>query len=338
VTEREITEEIVLCRPDGSLDPAAVGWSRAPLHDTSGVGRGMRGRGRAKRWEYWAVTTPTHVVALTTSALDYAALHQVWVLDRGAGTEVDAVAIAMPGGSATLPGRLGAGPVRSRTRAVAIAVDELPGGTRLRARTGRVELDVTVARPAGRDLLAVVVPWSARRFQYTVKDVGRPASGTVRIDGVEHSVGAGAWATLDHGRGYWPYRARWQWGVGFGRGVDAVGAGHEVGLQLGGTWTRQGPTTENGLFVDGRLHKLGDELEWSFDRGDRLAPWRVHGPRVDVTFTPTFDRVSRTNLGVVASSTDQCFGSWTGWAVTDQGERVDVDSLDGWAEDVAQRW
>ncbi|MFE5335941.1 DUF2804 domain-containing protein [Isoptericola sp. NPDC056573] len=338
MTEREIVADLPLCLPDGRLDPDAVGWSRVPLHDTSGIGRGLRGLGRNKRWEYWAVVTADHVVALTTSALDYAALHQVWVLDRATGEEVDAVAIAPLNRSATLPGRLGAGPVRSRTRAVAIAVDEGVGGTRLRARTPRVDLDVTVSRPAGRELLGVVVPWSDRRFQYTVKDVGRPATGRLRLDGVEHPVATGAWAVLDHGRGRWPYRAAWQWGVGFGRGVDADGAGHEVALQLGGTWTRAGATTENGVLVDGRLHKLHDELDWTFDRRAYTAPWRVRGERLDLAFVPAHDRVSRTQLGVVASSTHQCFGTWSGWVTTDAGVRLDVDGLDGWAEDVAQRW
>ncbi|MGW8565580.1 DUF2804 domain-containing protein [Isoptericola sp. NPDC055881] len=337
-TEHEITAAVALCRPDGRLNPDAVGWSRRPLHDTSAVGRGLRGLGRNKRWEYRAVVTPDHVVALTTSALDYAALHQVWVLDRSAGEEVDAVAIAPLNRSASLPGRLGAGPVRSRTRAVAIAVDERADGTRLRARTDRVELDVTVARPAGRELLGVVVPWSDRRFQYTVKDVGRPADGMLRVDGVEHPVESGAWAVLDHGRGRWPYRAAWQWGVGFGRGVDARGASREVALQLGGTWTRTGPTTENGIFVDGRLHKIHEELDWAFDPRAYTEPWRVRGERLDLVFVPAHDRVSRTQLGLVASSTHQCFGTWSGWVAVDDGSRVHLDGLDGWAEDVAQRW
>ncbi|GHG48054.1 hypothetical protein GCM10011331_09540 [Flavimobilis marinus] len=34
-TERELTEPVDLCRPDGTLNPAAVGWSRRPLHRTA---------------------------------------------------------------------------------------------------------------------------------------------------------------------------------------------------------------------------------------------------------------------------------------------------------------
>nr|WP_246256786.1 DUF2804 domain-containing protein [Isoptericola halotolerans] len=334
------------------MDPDAVGWTREPLHDTSGIGRGRR-RGRDKRWEYWGIMTPTHVVAVTTAALDYAALHQVYVLERSTGIETDDVVVAPLSGTAELPGTIGGGAVRSRTRRVEIAVDDAHrtaepaerGGhsgyrpaTRLRARTSRVELDVVIARPATHEVLGVVVPWSSRRFQYTVKDVGRPVRGSLRVDGTSHAIAGPAWAVHDHGRGRWPYSVSWQWGVGFGTVRDAAGRERRVGLQLGGSWTRQGPTTENAVFVDGRLHKIHDELEWSFDPHAYLRPWHVRGERLDLSFAPFFDRVSRTNLGVVASATDQCFGRWSGWVTTDSGERLDVGRLEGWAEDVRQRW
>ena len=61
---------------------------------------------------------------------------------------------------------------------------------------------------------AVVVPWSESRFQYTVKDVALPASGTVTITGRQYEVPEGSWAVLDHGRGRWPYRVTWNWGAG----------------------------------------------------------------------------------------------------------------------------
>ena len=73
--EREITEAVDLCGPDGRLNPAAIGWSRRPLHRAN-----LLGRGRTKRWEYWCVTAPTHVLGVTVSDLDYAALHAVWFL------------------------------------------------------------------------------------------------------------------------------------------------------------------------------------------------------------------------------------------------------------------
>lgn len=86
VVEREITAPVELCLPNGRLNPDAVGWTRSQLHNTDRIGRGFYGWGRNKRWEYWCVTTPMHILALTVSSLDYAAVHEVWVFDRATET------------------------------------------------------------------------------------------------------------------------------------------------------------------------------------------------------------------------------------------------------------
>ncbi len=190
--------------------------------------------------------------------------------------------------------------------------------------------------------MAVVVPWSRRRFQYTVKDLARPTTGWLEIDGVRHDVGAvgsaqEAWAVLDHGRGRWPYAMTWNWGAGSGRGAD----GRRIGVQVGGRWTDGTGSTENALVVDGRTHKIGSTLVWEYDRTDWLAPWRVHDGdlgSVDLTFTPFHERASRTNALVLFAETHQCFGAWSGWMRDDAGDRVVVDGLEGWAEEARNRW
>ncbi len=329
----EITAPLSLTLPDGRLDPRAVGWTRRPLHRTDRVGRVRRRFGRAKRWEYWCVITPEHVVALTVSSLDYAGLSQVWVLDRASGTEIDAVAVVPLALGTRLPGTLGEGPAVASRGGVSIRVDEGADGTRLSARTRRLVVDLFVPLPEGHERLGVVVPWSDRVYQYTVKDVARPVSGVIEVDGREYPVGEGAWATLDHGRGYWPREVVWNWGFGAG-----VVDGHQVGLQVGGRWTDGTGSTENSFVVDGRLHKIREELEWSWTPGSGTAPWRVQGARVDLTFSPWHQRVDRTDLWVVRSQTQQCFGTWSGWVAGDDDAPQRVDGLVGSAEDVAQRW
>jgi hypothetical protein len=330
--ERELTEPVALVGPDHRLAPEAVGWARHPLVDTSGID-GRHSWGRNKRWEYWNVMTPTHVLALTVSSLDYAAVHEVWVLDRMTLRAVGRSVTALPARGVRLPAVLGAGPVRARARGLAVDVDETPEGTRLRATVPDASFDVLARRPDGHESLAVVVPWSRRRFQYTVKDVARPAEGSVTVGGVTHPVPAGAsWATLDHGRGRWPYDIRWNWGAGAGET-----GGHVVGLQLGGRWTVGTGATENAVLLDGRVHKVSEELRWEYDTADYLAPWRVTGGGLDLVLTPFHDRVARTQLGVLAARTDQCFGTWSG-TVRLEGVELDVDGVEGWAEDVHNRW
>lgn len=303
--EREITAPVSLTMPNGRLNRAAVGWTRTPLHTTDGIGRGRVGWGRNKRWEYWAVTTPTHVASVVVSDIGYAAVPSLFVLDRGSGEQVSVDAIAPLGRGTTLPGTLDRGASRARTRHLDIRLDPGDDGTRIRATAERVELDVLVHLPAGHERLGVVVPWSERLFQYTVKDPARPAVGRLTVDGTACDIGGpDAWATLDHGRGRWPYSVAWNWGAGSGT-VD----GSTVGLQVGGRWTDGTGSTENALVVDGRLTKIGDELQWDYTPGYWMRPWRVRGGPVDLTFEPEHMRRSVTQLGVLASRTHQCFGT-----------------------------
>jgi hypothetical protein len=330
MTERELTEPVALCLPNGSLNREAVGWSRRPLHDTSGIGRGIRDRGRNKRWEYWAVLTPTHIVSLTVSSLDFAGVHGFWVRDRRTGVTIDRGRVGGPW-TATLPGSLGEGPASARMRGLEISITEEAGGTRLRASAEGLSVDVFAELPDGHESLAVVVPWTDRRFQYTVKDVTRPARGQVTVDGVTTEF-QDAWAVLDHGRGRWFHDVRWNWGAAVGHT-----GGHLLGMQFGARWTEGTGMTENALMLDGRVTKISEQLVWEYDLDRPLEPWRICGTDVDVTLTPEYDHASRTNLGIIGTRGDQVFGTFTGWVRVD-GERIEVRDLFGFAEDVANRW
>lgn len=339
-SEREITEPVALCRADGRLNPAAVGWSRRPLHRCN-----LRGWGRTKRWEYWCVTTPTHLVAITVSDLDYLAVNGVYFLEYG-GLEVERTSLAPLGRGVRLPESLGdgdvvIGPPRPTGGRVRIELRREGTGTRLRARCVTpdrlpLEVDLLVGLPAGHETLSVVVPWSDRRFQYTSKHTARPASGTVRVGSQTYDFAEDAWGVLDHGRGRWPREITWNWGAASGR-TD----GRTVGLQLGGTWTDGTGATENALCVDGRLTKIGEELDWRYDPADFHAPWTIRTPgsdQVDLTFTPFHDRVTRTDAGLLGNWSDQCFGHYSGRIRTADGQQVGIADLLGWAEQVRMRW
>jgi hypothetical protein len=328
MAQREIIEPVDLCDDRGRLNPDALGWTRAPLHRSN-----LRGWGRTKRWEHWGIVTPTHVLGLTVSSLDYAGAHGIYVLDRRSGEETRRDVVAPLARGTQLPELAAGGPVRARAGGLDISVDESLRGTRLHAEAQGVRVELMVERLEEHESLGVVVPWSERLFQYTHKDVARRVGGRIRLDGLEHPVPMeDSWAVLDHGRGRWPYAVTWNWGAGSGVVDGAV-----VGLQLGGGWTDGTGATENGIVVDGRLHHFDDLLDWQYDVRAPMRPWQVRGPHVDVVLEPFHQRVATTNLGVVASRTHQAFGHWRGHVVVD-GHRQSVEGLVGWAEEARNRW
>src|SRR5699024_12218240 len=191
-----------------------------------------------------------HIIALTVSNIDYACVNEVWVYDRATQQQASKVALRIPARRVKLPGTLGEGEVRAPSDGVDIAIEGHPGGTRLRARihgaeAGEVRFDVVAGKPANHEALAVVVPWSDRRFQYTVKDVARPAHGWVQIGSEYHEVPGASRAVLDHGRGRWPYNITGNWRAGAGASGGSV-----CGVQVGGKWTDGTGSTENSVHID----------------------------------------------------------------------------------------
>jgi len=278
--------------------------------------------------------TPRFIVGVTVSSIDYAAVHEVWVFDRESNEAVHRAATVVPARGVSLPGSLGQGPVTARAKDLRIEITEETGGVRMRVEVPRASIAVFAEKPAGHECLAVVVPWTDRRFQYTVKDVARCATGTIAIDGEVYDLPAGeSWAVLDHGRGRWPYDITWNWGAGSGRYRGSV-----IGIQVGGKWTDGTGATENAFFVDGRMHKIHDDVTWDYDQADFLSPWSVCGGGLDARFVPFYDRVARTNLGIIAAATDQCFGVWSGTFTTANGEVIPFEGIEGWAEHVHNRW
>ncbi len=340
--ERELHAPVDLCRPDGvHLDPAAVGWSRRPLHRAN-----LRGVwGRTKRWDYWALLAGDLVVAVTYADVDYLGIAAVEWIDLRTGAK-GGREVAVPGARGiALPDVPGTAPLRFRGRALELAIDDDDGGTSIRARwserDGRAgSLDAYVTLPKGHESLNVVIPWSETRFQYTSKHQALPATGTLTRDGASvrlEDAPGGAFGVLDVGRGRWPYRTRWNWGGGAGRTADG---GHVVGLQLGGKWTVGTGATENGILVDGKLTKIGDELAWDYDWDAPLRPWGVRAPsgEVDLVLTPRYDRHVKVSALLLATEVHQVFGAWTGTVRTDDGAEHRLDGIAGFAEESRSRW
>jgi hypothetical protein len=344
--ERELTEPVDLCTPDGRrLDPAARGWSRRVLHRANLAGRW----GRTKRWDYWAVLGEDVVVSVVYADVDYLGIAAVEWIDLATGRAGGCNRAVPLARGLELPEVAGSAPSHFGDRRLRLSLVPRPDGTHLWARWTEADgtpgaLDVVVAEPPDLESLNVVVPWSETRFQFTSKHQARPVAGTLTVG--ERVVrfgddGQEAWGVLDVGRGRWPYRTRWNWGGGAGRARAAGGGeGPVVGIQIGAKWTEGTGATENGILVDGRLEKIGEELDWDYSWDEPLRPWRVRSAAgdLDLTLAPRHDRHARTEALVLRTEVHQVFGRWTGTVPDGAGGRLEVDGLVGFAEESRSRW
>lgn len=336
----EIDQPVNLCTDSGALNPDAVGWSRRPLHRSNLSGHRLR----KKRWNYWAIQTDRFFFCAGVADLSYASNAFVYLVDlrRKVVVERDVVQPLRRGLTlgATVDSpaifrsrRLTFSQVREPEEdacSILVTCDGFDGSDRLSAA-------IRVIYPEDFETLGVVVPLDHQHFQYTSKHVAVPTAGRVRIGRNEIPFeGIDAFATHDFGRGVWPRQTSWNWGAASGYVDDA-----NVGINLGGKWTDGTGATENAVFINGRMIKIHEDLEWSYNELNFLEKWRVRAPLsgdVDLLFEPIVERRKLTDAFVVRSRVHQVFGIWSGTVRDEHGVTIEIPYLFGWAEEHHALW
>ncbi|HEY8090829.1 MAG TPA: DUF2804 domain-containing protein [Polyangiaceae bacterium] len=336
--ERELSAPVDIADARGRLVREAVGWSRHPLHRCD-LPAGLRG---VKRWNHWCFTTRTHALTVTVADIGWLGLAIVSFLDFSAGGPVERVHVR-PGG---LAGAMPRGvrddlTVNARGLRLSMRADGETMHVDVDARAllgARIVADLEVSRPAAHETLNVLVPWDDTHFQYTSKQQALAVRGTVRVGPREYAFGPAddGFACLDFGRGRWPRRVTWSWAFASGKS-----SGNAVGFNLGGTWTDGTGVTENGVVVDGRLHKIHEDVEFDCDERAFTRPWAIRsrtGDRVALRFVPRRERTVRIPLGIRSVTLNQLVGSFSGTIGDDAGGVIRLDDIVGLAERFHATW
>jgi hypothetical protein len=334
-----------LLRPDGAL--AAVGWSPQPLLDCNlEAARFYRLAAlqplRVKRWDYYAVTTPTHFFSFTLSHLGYIGMVFAYVIDFAAQTVQEETLTLPLGGGVSLPRNSTKGDATFKNRQAELSFEIRPRGRALRVnwpgfhKGAGLSAEIHLTQPPEHESMNLVIPIPGQRFYFNRKINCLPANGWVETGGKRHELWSDTClGNLDWGRGVWAYQSFWVWASASG----FLPGGRRVGLNLGYGFGDTSAATENALILNGKLHKLG-AVDFDYDPGNFMRPWTMKSPdgRLDLTFTPFLERVAKTDLKLLRSEVHQMFGTYAGCAVTDQGQEVQIEGLTGWAEEHQARW
>jgi hypothetical protein len=322
----ELTEEVDLCLPDGRLNPDAIGWSRRPLHRCNLNGPW----GRQKRWDHWAITTDSFMVTVTYADIDYLGLVGFGLFDFETKRVIQRGTVRPLGigfGQGTVAG---IGDVSFAGYGLSLTLEQTAAGANLSCRFANVEASLRIDRDDD-ESLNVVIPWGERRFQYTSKQTGLKTRGTIKVGSITHEIDGG-FATLDYGRGVWPHSVKWNWANAAG-----IENGDRIGLQFGGKWTDGTGLTENGLMMNGRLHKIREDVEFEYGRGFD-APWTLRSTNVDLRFEPFMRKRIYAPLVVGTAHLNLCIGHFSGTVEGEDSGPVRIEHLLGSAEEFRGRW
>ncbi len=336
IDQIEITEEVDLCDDKGHLNPEAIGWSRHPYHRCNLKGSWPR----KKKWNYWAFVSPECVFSITLADIDYIGLYGVYFYDFETQVKYETGFIT-PFGKGIELGECVEESVEFHNRKLDIELIHEKDHIQVKFSSDNMEgkkvvADFKILKPEGHETLNVVIPWSEKRFQFTSKQNTLPLEGSIFVDDREYILNPKTcFGILDFGRGKWPYHVDWNWGSFSGWQGD-----HLVGINIGGQWTEGTGYTENGLCIDGKLYKIPEELVIEFNSDDYTDPWVVKSPKtnmLELKLFPEWDRYSNMNLGILKTTTHQCFGRADG-VVRFDGKEIKLNGIQGWIEDCHQKW
>lgn len=197
------------------------------------------------------------------------------------------------------------------------------------------EADIVLYRQNTQSI-AVNIPFdkSPKAFYYNQKINCMLAEGSVKYGSNKyHFSPLDSFGILDWGRGVWPFHNEWYWSNGTGFVGEDI-----FGFNLGCGFGNTAKATENILFFGDTSHKL---KEVEFELGSSyMSPWHIYDTegRLDLLFTPIYDRTTHTKLLWVNNTCHQMFGSFSGTAVLDDGVVISIDNLVSFAEHAVNNW
>ena len=97
------------------------------------------------------------------------------------------------------------------------------------------------------------------------------------------------------------------------------------------------------LFFNGKAHKLSQvkfEIPVRDGKDDFMSPWKFTSDdgRFELDFIPMMDRCAKIDLKLICSDQHQVFGRFSGTVILDDGTKVEIKDLPGFAEKVRNKW
>jgi hypothetical protein len=191
--------------------------------------------------------------------------------------------------------------------------------------------ELVLSEPDFKQSLITNQPWRNEKnaFRYSRCSPWYYAEGVIQFGSSEIIFTRGnGWSIFDWNRGARPKADIRYWAAACGM-IEGV----QISFAVGYSWADFSEGTENGFFVDGKLHKL-DQVTFHIPLSNWLAPWRFtsNDNRLEMTFIPHQERIERRRLFFHNSTRRQVCGFFSGRALLDDGFVIEFQNLTGFIE------
>lgn len=355
--QKEFTSPVSLLKPDGTLN--VTGWSRYPYFQIDESLMKVEPK-RYKRWEHYTFYNEDFGGAITITDIGNLAMGSIELLEFKSGKTIFSKTELVRPGSIFFPTNT-TDPIEFTKGNQFIRIQKQKGK---RIISYSIQGDSANDKIIGNfefiekadEALAIITPFSESNFFYEYKMPSLICKGTIVYQQSIYDFKENSFAVLDWGRGTWPEKNKWLWAAGAGM----VG-GELLSLNLGYGFGDQSNATENGIVYKGKVHKL-DKVIWKYDVKDYKKPWQFvsNDGRLELNFTPVYLLYSDIDLmGMIGflkqlvqkfsiseifellkteAYLNKAFGTYSGYVILDNGTKLEVKNLFGFAEQMYQQW
>ena len=343
----EVTRKQKLLNESGNLNEPGYSKKEVFEYDRKQI---KVAKWKIKEWDYYFVGNKNYGLCLTFGDNGYVGSLAFTHLDFNTRTEIDAPDIvALPLGKFKLPNTSSIGNAQYKTKKTEIHFDNdgkirhLYGTRKGFTKDGKdLIFDIELYNEP-EETMFIATPFEKKKhFYYNQKINCLEVKGYYQIgeDRYELNKENGSLGVLDWGRGVWTYDNTWYWASLSTYLEDGTRVGFNLGYGFGDT----SAASENMIFYDGKAHKTdlvdfgipGDKEgsprymdEWHFTSNDN---------RIDLKFTPVYDRNAPLDFKIIAMLPHQVFGFYNGTLVLDDGRKIELKDALGFAEKVHNKW
>ncbi len=338
MVQNQITERTPLLDKNG--DVANPGYCKRSLYDydRSAIKANPM---RIKEWDFYQISNGRYIIQIVLADISMGGAAFFTLIDMSTGKHVEHMNLSL-----LTCGRLG---LEQNTEEPHFLRSKR-GKFDMQIRCGKTKRVLTVKYPPkGIDVcielavmpehesLVMAVPFAEKgHFYLNHKQNCMPAKGYVKAGETDIVLDPDeTFCVLDWGRGVWPYKCSWYWG----NGSVKLPGGKLFGFEIGWGFGDMSAFTENTLFYDGKAHKIG-EVFLDKDPDDWMKPWHFTSDdgRFNLTMTPFYDNYSSSRVVLLGNRCHQVFGKWAGYAILDDGTKIDIDNMNAFCEFSDNRW
>jgi hypothetical protein len=337
--QHEIVDTHDLLLPDGTL--AEPGWARKPLmrYNREQIRHPPK---RLKEWHYFFCGDESWGIGFSIANIGLIHNFGISFLDFKNKTQINASSICSPKDSVLTMPEDAYGSLNYRKGGVECQITGSREKILFKAKWERFRgsdaliIDFTLHMPEG-DTLCHYFPFTEEKgqFFYAHKMDNIRLEGNFTLGNLQYRFNPErAFAVQDWGRGVWPKKTHAYWGGGNGC-LEGKSFSFNIGYDY--QFSDTSAATENALFYGGKLHKL-ENVTFHVDETETqwLKPWTFTSSdgRFEMRMDPIMDRYSKGPQG----PSHQVFGYYSGVATLDNGKKLTVDNIFGFAEKNVYRW